>query len=91
MNQKDIYILGLLALAYAYLDRSGARTLAPVRIRSLPAPGRRPLPAPVQPRAGCPKVGSHPVALRPDGAVWCRACDQGFFPRVAEWDRILTG
>lgn len=91
MNQKDLYFLGLLALAYAYLDRSGARTLAPASRRALPGPIRRGLPAPLHVRPECPKVASHPVALRSDGAVCCRACDQGFFPGAPEWDRIIAG
>lgn len=90
MSQKDVYFLGLLALAYVYLDRSGSRTLPPSPRRSLPVPVRRLLPVPVHPRPGCPKVSAHPVALRPDGAVWCRGCDQAFFPRVPEWDRVLA-
>ena len=89
MNQKDVYFLGLLALAYVYLDRTGSRTLAPASRRPLPVPIRRALPVPVRPRAACPKVAAHPVAQRWDGALWCRGCDQAFFPRVAEWDRVL--
>lgn len=90
MSQKDVCFLGLLAFACVYLDRIGSRTLPAPPRRSLPVPVRRLLPVPVELRPGCPKVSTHPVALRSDGAVWCRGCDQAFFPRVPEWDRVLA-
>lgn len=85
MNSKDLCFLGLLALAYLYLD-SGPAGEQPVRRLSVAddagsAPGD-----PV-----CPRDAAHPVSHRGDGALWCRGCDEGFFPVVPGWEWALTG
>ena len=106
MKQKDTWFLGLLALAFLYLDalaangamRDDARTPAPSpsddesadRSRLLPVPVARALPAPVAERDVCPRNRVHPVALRADGAMWCRGCDEAFYPQVAIWNAIMT-
>lgn len=97
MNHKDLCFLGLIALAYVYLDarideslessgtdRSAARDAVP------PAPGPgtalvlRPLRALVPVEPGCPRSGEHPIIRRADGAFWCRACDEAYYPTTAE-------
>ena len=106
MNQKDTWFLSLLALAFLYLDSlatpgamsDDARTPAPSpsdeepgdQSRLLPVPVARSLPARVVPRDVCPRNQLHAVALRADGAMWCRGCDEAFYPRVAIWDSIMT-
>jgi hypothetical protein len=106
MSQKDGWFLGLLALAYLYIDatsrrrpmRDDARIPASSRAddelrdpsRFLPVPVVRSLPVKVTPRDVCPRNHLHPVALRPDGAMWCRGCDEAFYPQVTIWDAITS-
>ena len=91
MSQKDAWFLGLLALAYMYVDSSSAAPAVSDE-EPLPAPAppvaepaavalsRRFLPVRIVPRAVCPRDQLHPVAHRADGAIWCRGCDEGFYP-----------
>jgi hypothetical protein len=81
MNHREFWFVGLLALAYIYLDGSA---LAAQREDMVASPG--PLPddpaPPVLPRVtdACPRDLSHRISLRRDGALWCIACDEGFYP-----------
>ena len=105
MNPKDGLFLGLLALAYLYVDATStpgpmsddAHTPAPSPSgepaepsRLLPVPVARALPVKVVPRDVCPRDQRHAVALRPDGAMWCRGCDEAFYPQVTIWDSIMS-
>lgn len=38
------------------------------------------------PAAHCPRDPAHAAVVRADGALWCRACDQAFYPTAEEWD-----
>jgi hypothetical protein len=58
--------------------------------RLLPVPVTRALPARVVRREVCPRDPLHPVALRADGAMWCRGCDEAFYPQAAIWSAIMT-
>ena len=85
MNEKDVYLLGLLALAYFFVD--GRADPAPVA-RRLPAHAAAPAWGPAQPGvvpAGvCPRGIGHPVLHRKhDDAVWCLVCDEAFYPQGA--------
>jgi hypothetical protein len=85
MNHRDIWFVGLLALAYLYLDAAG-----PALRRG--ALTRQPQLEPVQDGAdeedavsfemvdACPRDFSHAVSLRGDGAKWCLSCDEAFYP-----------
>lgn len=81
MNHRDIYFVGLLALVYLYFEGPGPEMSRGEVVRSLP-----PLPDDSTPPAGlpvtdaCPRDLSHQISLRGDGAIWCLACDEGFFP-----------
>jgi hypothetical protein len=84
MNHRDVWFVGLLALAYLYLDAA-----APAARRSFAALPQPPLPlsddAAVDPSGfpavdGCPRDDSHPVSRREDGAKWCLSCDEAFYP-----------
>jgi hypothetical protein len=95
MNSRDLCFLGLLALAYLYLDARGAQA-APHPHSRPHSPEQEPtdlwratLPARVEP--ACPRQGAHPVSRRADGAVWCHHCDEGFYPIAPEWDWIMAG
>ena len=105
MNPKDGLFLGLLALAYLYVDATStprpmsddARIPAPSpseepadRSRLLPVPLARALPVKLVPRDVCPRNQLHAVALRPDGAMWCRGCDEAFYPQVTIWDAVMS-
>lgn len=91
MNRKDAWFLGLLALAYLYVDATPApRAMSddlPER-RAERAPSRL-LPVRVVPRAVCPRDQLHPVAHRADGAIWCRGCDEAFYPQGTIWKAIM--
>lgn len=104
MNQKDPWILGLLVLAYLCLDSispprsmtDDAQTPAPRPAdedsldssRLLPVPVARALPVKVTPSDVCPRNPLHRVALRADGAMWCRGCDEAFYPQFAIWNSV---
>ena len=105
MNQKDGLFLGLLALAYLYVDATstprpmsddvGTPPSSPSEepadhSRLLPVPLVRALPVKRVERDVCPRNPSHAVALRADGAMWCRGCDEAFYPQVTIWDSIMT-
>ena len=106
MNQKDTWFLGLLALAFLYIDTITAprsmsdenRTPASSRAddgssersRLLPVPVVRALPVKVVPRDVCPRNAGHAVAVRGDGAMWCRGCDEAFYPQVTIWDAVMS-
>jgi hypothetical protein len=84
MNHRDVWFVGLLALAYLYLD---AAAPAARRTSGVLAQPLRPLPdeIPVEPFGfpaidGCPRDDSHPVSRRDDGAKWCLRCDEAFYP-----------
>lgn len=86
MNRRDIWLVGLLALAYIYLDSAtptSRRTAAPASWARPPADedGAIDSVAFDDPDA-CPRDLSHPVSLRADGAKWCLTCDEGFYPAV---------
>lgn len=102
MDHKDLCFLGLIALAYVYLEARLEESL------EAPAPAPAPLrpelaatpatatgadlffgvsPAPVDP--GCPRFADHPISRRADGAIWCRGCDEAFYPSTAE--ALLVG
>ena len=83
MNHRDLWFVGLLTLAYIYLDgiATGAtRRAAPAPLEALPDEPPAPDAGPVT--DACPRDLAHPISLRGDGAMWCRACDEGFFPAV---------
>lgn len=106
MNQKDGWFVGLLALAFLYLDPDPtSRTMsddAPTdsappagddpadRSRLLPVQVARALPVRVDARDVCPRNELHSVALRADGAMWCRGCDEAFYPQVTIWNAIMS-
>lgn len=84
MNHRDVWFVGLLALAYLYVDASAPPTRrdAPARQRPLPPEAENPV---EEPRAwpaveSCPRDLSHVISLRGDGAKWCLACDEAFYP-----------
>ncbi|MBW3630318.1 MAG: hypothetical protein KY464_13600 [Gemmatimonadetes bacterium] len=60
------------------------------RSRLLPVPMTRALPVKVVARDVCPRNELHSVALRADGAMWCRGCDEAFYPQVAIWNVIMN-
>lgn len=84
MNHRDIWFVGLLALAYLYLDAS-----APEARRAALAPPQDAPPLDPEPSEepvgyayadACPRDPAHAVSLRGDGAKWCLTCDEGFYP-----------
>ena len=75
MNQRDVWFVGLLALAYLYLDAA-----APTARRQGAEPTASDAPQTGDAADACPRDGSHSISLRDDGAMWCLACDEGFFP-----------
>jgi hypothetical protein len=92
MSRKDVWFLGLFAVAYLYLDKLPPSAAA--------EPGRAPLPAAppqrrsmalvkVTPHAACPRDLGHPINLRADGALWCHSCDEAFYPAVALWESVM--
>ena len=104
MNEKDGWFLGLLALAFLFLEAASAtsmsedaRTPSPApgedpadRSRLLPVPVSRALPVKVVPPEVCPRNALHAIALRADGAMWCRGCDEAFYPQVAIWNTVMS-
>lgn len=78
MNPRDVWFVGLLALAYLYFDSTAPerRASAGAKVTPLPVPQR----APVGPMPVCPRDDAHPVSLRRDGVKWCLACDEAFYP-----------
>jgi hypothetical protein len=104
MTEKDGWFLGLLAVAFLVLEAASttpmsddARTPSPApgedpadRSRLLPVPVSRALPVRVIPRDVCPRNPLHAVALRADGAMWCRGCDEAFYPQAAIWTSVMS-
>jgi hypothetical protein len=98
MSQKDGWFLGLLALAYLYVDSSPAPramsddafTPAPPSSEEAVPVGSRLLPVRVIPGDVCPRNAQHTVALRPDGAMWCRGCDEAFYPHATIWPTLTS-
>ena len=105
MNEKDGWFVGLLALAFLYLDAAttprtmsdDARTpsSSPAdessdRSRLLPVPVARALPVKLAARDVCPRNELQSVSLRADGAMWCRGCDEAFYPEVTIWNAIMN-
>ena len=83
MSHRDVWFVGLLALAYLYLDAAApsARRAGVARDSAGPAPaGDAADPFDAFATDSCPRDGSHSISLRADGAMWCLACDEGFFP-----------
>ena len=75
MNHRDVWFVGLLALAYLYLDAA-----APTGRRQGVAREAGDVPGGTDGSEACPRDLSHRISLRADGAMWCLACDEGFFP-----------
>lgn len=84
MNHRDIWFVGLLALAYLYLDAAApaVRRLAALEPHSLPPLDEDPdfQPFSFAVADACPRDLRHPINLRGDGAKWCLACDEAFYP-----------
>lgn len=87
MNHRDVWFVGLLALAYLYLDAA-----APAGRRDTMASGPIFSPRTRHPARddlgysfmeACPRDISHTVSLRADGAKWCLACDEAFYPALS--------
>ncbi len=97
MNPRDTWLIGLLALAYLYLDSTVTpRPMSDSAFRPGPPPGNdesgdrsRLLPARVAARDVCPRNQGHRVSLRGDGAMWCRDCDEAFYPQGMIWESIM--
>jgi hypothetical protein len=101
MRPKDVWFLGLAALVILSLaspptDRAMSEddlSLRPLPPEADPSrsgeASRRLLPARVVPRAVCPRDALHPVTHRADGAIWCRGCDEAFYPQLAIWKVIM--
>lgn len=83
MNHRDVWFVGLLTLAYLYLDAAapGGRRQGVARDAADDLQAGNPVDT-TGPFASdsCPRDGSHNISLRDDGAMWCLACDEGFFP-----------
>jgi len=62
----------------------------PVPLLAAAVGGSRLLPVPVRHRDTCPRDHRHAVALRTDGALWCRGCDEAFYPQALIWS-LITG
>ena len=95
MTQNDAWFVGLLALAYLYLDSTPApRQMSDNEFIPGPVPTDEPvdfsrlLPVHVADRDVCPRNHLHPVAVRADGAMWCRGCDEAFYPEVVLWESL---
>lgn len=87
MNHRDVWFVGLLALAYLYLDSPApaARWSAPHRHRPGPLPPREDPSCDTGREASglaelCPRDLGHVVSVRGDGAKWCHSCDEAFYP-----------
>jgi hypothetical protein len=81
MNHRDVWIVGLLALAYLYLDSASPRGRGKIQLAGFAPREDDPVPwLPALAADGCPRNLSHSVSLRSDGAMWCLGCDEGFFP-----------
>jgi hypothetical protein len=90
MNRKDVWFLGLFAVAYLYLDRLPPIAAEPERAPRPEAPQRRSMAlVRVAPHAACPRDLGHPINLRADGALWCHSCDEAFYPGPALWESVL--
>ena len=96
MSQKDGWFVGLLAMIFLYLDSSFASRPTSNNARQLPSAdgdstgNSRLLPVRVIPRGVCPRNHLHPVTLRGDGAMWCRGCDEAFYPQAVVWGSLAT-
>ena len=99
MNHKDLCFLGLIALAYVYLDARIEETRAPQPAQppQPPQPARLPyggIPGTsivlrsarslVPREPGCPRDQAHRITRRADGAIWCRGCDEAYYPSTAD-------
>lgn len=84
MNHRDVWFVGLLALAYLYLDATGPayRRATGAQQATLPSgedsSAGEPFVLPIA--DACPRDLSHPIRLRDDGAKWCLSCDEAFYP-----------
>ena len=96
MNSKDGWFLGILALAYLYLDLIPTSVSEVDRGRGLTPPGdrdRKPGHRPSVervPSTACPRQDLHLVTIREDGAIWCHPCDEAFYPSGAMWQSLLA-
>lgn len=96
MNHKDVWLLGLFAFAFAYLEAAYARPPAEAEEDEARAPAEELPVFPVAsrgvvPRSACPRDLAHRVSLRGDGAMWCMSCDEGFFPQRFIWGTLMGG
>ncbi len=67
-----------------WVEIMGEENLLPV-----PVDRSRLLPVPISRRETCPRDPRHAVRLRADGVIWCRGCDEAFYPQSLIWE-ILT-
>ena len=67
-----------------------SRSLPNRPLPRLRLPTKSALPVKRVPRDVCPRNPLHAVAHRADGAMWCRGCDEAFYPQVTIWDAITT-
>ena len=85
MNHRDVWFVGLLALAYLYLDaavpalRRGSLARQP-RFEPLREADKAEEPVAFDVVDACPRDLSHAILMRGDGAKWCLSCDEAFFP-----------
>jgi hypothetical protein len=90
MSRKDVWFLGLFAMAYLYLDKlPGAAPEVERRPVGTAPPRRSVALVKLTPHAACPRDLGHPINLRADGALWCHSCDEAFYPHVALWESVM--
>lgn len=84
MNHRDVWFVGLLALAYLYLDASAPAARREALVPDPPLPPLRDDPGeeilPFTPDVTCPRDLTHTIRVRGDGAKWCLTCDEAFYP-----------
>ena len=47
------------------------------------------LPVRVTRSNACPRHEDHSVSVRSDGAIWCRGCDEAFYPADVIWASLV--
>jgi hypothetical protein len=83
MSSSDAWFVGGLVIAALLLEAWAPAATREVGRFAPRAPG-----PPPEPR--CPRRAGHTVAGRPDGAVWCHDCDEGYFPQRFALRRITS-